>query len=77
MSWMERSKEEQRWKFVDELASGLWSVTDGVRRNSYRCSDIFISTALRDESVDIPDLVIDGLETKLSERSGELIAQVL
>lgn len=29
---METSKEEQRWKFVDELASGLWSVTELCER---------------------------------------------
>jgi putative transposase len=29
---METSKEAQRWKFVDELASGLWSVTELCER---------------------------------------------
>jgi transposase InsO family protein len=31
---METSKEEQRWKFVDELESGMWSVTELCERYS-------------------------------------------
>ena len=31
---METSKEEQRWKFVDELASGLWSRKAATLRRS-------------------------------------------